>query len=83
MTPWADAVRAVLHVPTCGVNVNPSDDSPYCTCDRDARIGRGIAAARESDSHYEAWHCGSDGPPCRCGATDKDAAALAAFTEAT
>jgi hypothetical protein len=75
-----EAVRAVAHAPTCFLSAyaTGSETTVYapsrilCTCDRDARIAKGIEAALQADGEMTAIDASNE----TC-----DAAALAAFKE--
>jgi hypothetical protein len=71
---WEAAVRAVRHTDECNIHGSYENclDCGPCDCTRDARIGRGIAAVRESD---ELQWTGSNW------IERKDAAAARAFEE--
>jgi len=70
MNEWEKAVAGVLHGPRCFVTYGAT--VKVCTCDRDARIARGIEAALARTLFGTRPH-----------AEIHRAAALAAFREAT
>jgi len=90
---WAALVAAVKHAETCGSQSAAIDADGRvvnlglaCDCDRDARIARGIAAARTEDTMHVFYHWPTR--TCNCGVScadnaafveHRDAAALAAF----
>ena len=82
-SPWLAAVREVPHAPTCSVTLELAN-APYammkprytCTCDRDARIAKGVeAAVRSGVGAGFTMRIDPD--------VDVDAAALRAFREAS
>ena len=88
---WPEVVAAVEHNRGCRTRQTLRRSHPAlaayalpCDCTRDARIGAGIAAVRESDSR-----CNADLRPAVSSEewwaqiAAKDAAAVAAFREAT
>jgi len=87
---WPSVVAAVPHdvdecAVLCGGTVAEPGCRGPCDCTRDARIGAGIAAVRESDSRCNALDLR---PPVlseewRAQIAAKDAAAVAAFREAS
>ena len=83
--PWPPDVAAVAHDADC--IFSPSARHPACDCvaSRDARIGAGIAAARESDTKYHDGGWGHDDcSVCEREEADaRDTAAFAAFREAS
>ena len=90
MTAWEEAVKAVEHGPGCLANPTEwRDEYRPCTCDRDARIAKGIEAVR-NEALSEYGFCDEYGDPnvpvaIRC--TEYNARTLAehlaAFTEAS
>ena len=87
---WPSVVAAVPHdvdecAVLCGGTVAEPGCRGPCDCTRDARIGAGIAAVRESDTKYHDGGRGHDDcSACEQEEADaRDAAAVAAFREAT
>ena len=89
---WPSVVAAVEHDAGCRSRQTLGASHPAlaayglpCDCTRDARIGEGIAAVRESDTKYHDGGWGHDDcSVCEREEADaRDAAAFAAFREAT
>ena len=97
---WASVVAAVPHDEGCAVTqFEPTgtlpQQAPLCRCTRDARIGSGIAAVRESDNYHRqvgerACTCGRyvlsdfyDSGEVHDFAEHRDAVAVAAFVAAS
>ena len=95
---WPEVVAAVPHDRGCASNkpyacrekwrdgeLISSDTNGPCNCTRDARIGAGIAAARESDTKYHDGGWGHDDcSVCEREEADaRDTAAVAAFRGAS
>ena len=85
MTPFAAAVAAVEHREDCATNLTrprcltcglKQDGRDACTCDRDARIARGLAAAAQVAAAQVIADLTYHLPPTW------QAASIAAFTEA-
>ena len=60
----AAAVAAVPHGPDC--DLLETHGYAACTCDRDARIGKGLAAMYAAHTVHTGWHEGG-GYECVCG----------------
>jgi hypothetical protein len=77
---WSAAMAEVEHHVVCG-SYPDADGRVFhpCTCDRDALIGRKIAAVREADARNSAMNRDYEFMP----RSERDAAALAAFRGTT